>query len=116
MSEPIRIIAMDFDGTIVENRWPDIGPLIPRAKRLLDRFVRSGGKVIIWTCREGESLKAAKQFLDSHKIPYHAINEHLPEQIEKYGNDPRKIGAQMYIDDMANAGIDWIAIENKLFN
>lgn len=111
----IKILAMDFDGTIAENQWPKVGPLIPRAKRLLDRFTRNGGRVIIWTCREGQLLEDAKTFLNKHKVPYHAINEHLPEQIALYGNDPRKVGADMYIDDLANGGLDWDLVEKRLF-
>ena len=111
----LQYIAVDMDGTIVENRWPEIGPLIPRAKEIINRFVDGGGRVIIWTCREGKTQDAAEQALKDYGVKFHTINENLPELIEAYGNDCRKVGAQMYIDDLGNHGIDWDEIEKRLF-
>lgn len=93
------IIAVDFDGTLCENRWPDIGP--PREAvivYLLERQ-RAGDKLILWTCREGELLYQAVTWALGQGIKFDAINANLPERIEKYGNDCRKIGADEYWDD-----------------
>lgn len=112
----LHYIAVDFDGTLFENRWPDIGPLIPRAKEVVNRFVDGGGRVIIWTCREDDLKAEAEKALRENEVQYHTINENLPELIERYGNDSRKVGAQMYIDDLGNHGIDWDRIEERLFD
>lgn len=101
------VIAVDFDGTIVTEHFPDIGELIPAAKRTLKRFKEKGGKVIIWTCRNGDNLQEAIDFLNDWKVPYDTINENIPERIEQYGTDPRKVGADLYIDDRSPHGCDW---------
>ena len=62
-------IAVDFDGTIVEDRYPDIGPLIPNARNVLQRYRMAGGKVILWTCRTGQDLINALVFLTQNEIP-----------------------------------------------
>lgn len=110
----ISVIAVDFDGTIVKEEFPEIGELIPAAKRTLKRFKERGGKIIIWTCRTKESLREAIEFLNEWKVPYDAINENIPERIEQYGTDPRKIGADLYIDDRTPYGVDWDYIAKLL--
>ena len=95
------IYAFDFDGTLCENAWPDIGPprteVIEWAKRLKDE----GHKLILWTCREGENLRKAVAWCKIHGLTFDTHNENLPEQNELYGNDSRKIGADYYVDDKA---------------
>ena len=94
------IIAVDFDGTIVENgRWPEIGALIPGAADAL-RILRSRGhKIIINSCRCGASERLMVLFLVANHIPFDAVNENLPERIAAFGGDCRKISADVYIDD-----------------
>jgi len=92
-------IAVDFDGTLCKEAWPDIGtpnqPLID----FLIRWRNQGKKVILWTCRENEMLAAAVEWCGQHGLFFDAINCNLRERIEAYGNDSRKIGADYYIDD-----------------
>lgn len=83
-----KIIAIDFDGTLCENKYPDIEKL-------------KGAKVILWTCREGELLTQAVEWCYEHGIVSDSINESLPEEIGKWGTRPRKIGATEYWDDKA---------------
>ena len=95
------IIAVDFDGTLCENAWPEIGDakyIILNA--VIDARCR-GDKIILWTNREGEELEEAVRWCASHGLRFDAVNENLPELKEKYGNDTRKIGADIYIDDKA---------------
>lgn len=117
-------IAVDFDGTIVEERYPDIGPLIPNARNVLQRYRMAGGKVILWTCRTGQDLINALVFLTQNGISVDAANSHLPENMETFRRhfphvpdrdvESRKIPADMYIDDRNPGGVDWLMIGKLL--
>ena len=96
-----EVIAVDFDGCLCENRWPEIGePNVPAIEELKARQ-QAGAKIILWTCRAGERLDEAVKACESWGIVFDAVNEPLPEQIEKFGNDARKIFADEYWDDKA---------------
>lgn len=95
----MRIIAVDFDGTLCQNRWPEIGEANGEIIRLLQRRQQDGDKVILWTCRCGDALDAAVEWCAGHGLLFDAINANLPENIEKYGNDCRKVFAHEYWDD-----------------
>ncbi len=99
------ILAIDFDGTIVDEVFPKIGPLREGAKEYIRKLYDDGHYIIIWTCREGEYRVMAKFFLQDNFIPYHKMNSPNPEGVERYGFDPRKIGADIYIDDRGVLGI-----------
>lgn len=93
------VIAVDFDGTLCESRWPDIGPPREAVIEYLRERQRQGDRIILWTCREKEMLTAAVMWCLRHGLKFDAVNENLPERIEQYGNDCRKIGADEYWDD-----------------
>lgn len=99
-------IAVDFDGTLCKERWPDIGdanwPLI----KFLIKWRQHGKKVILWTCRENEMLAAAVEWCGKNGLFFDAVNCNLPERIEAYNNDSRKIGADYYIDDSSTLIIE----------
>ena len=97
------IYAIDFDGTIVENCFPAIGELKPEAELFIREIRRRGDKWILYTMREGKYLYDALCFLDKHDLIPDAANDNLPEMREFYQNNPRKIFANVYIDDH-NAG------------
>lgn len=93
------IYAVDFDGTLCESVWPGIGP--PNMV-LIDHLIKrqaQGNKIILWTCRCGERLQDAVKWCKQYGLEFDAVNENLPEMIEHYGNDPRKIFADCYLDD-----------------
>ncbi len=96
------IYAVDFDGTLsVGARWPDIGK--PN-KPLFDFLIRqqaAGAKIILWTNRSGGLLMGAVEFCRHRGLVFDAVNENLPDLIELYGNDSRKVSADVYIDDKA---------------
>lgn len=97
-----KVIAVDFDGCLCENKYPQIGKPNKRCIKRLLKEQRKGAKVILWTCRAGIELTYAIQFCAIHKIKLDAINNSLPEWIEAFnGNDCRKIGATEYWDDKA---------------
>lgn len=96
-----KIIAVDFDGTLCENKYPQIGA----SNKKLIEYLRnkktdgSGTKIILWTCRTGEHLKKAVKWCEEHHLYFDAVNENLPENVEWMGGDTRKIFANEYIDD-----------------
>ena len=94
-----KVIAIDFDGTLCENKFPEIGeplwPVIFAAKAEQER----GSKLILWTCRTGKELDEAVEAAEDWGLTFDAVNENLPERIELFGNDPRKIGADEYWAD-----------------
>jgi len=99
--ERAKVIAVDFDGTLVTNKYPDIGePIESTINRL--RFEQDkGAKVILWTCRCGEQLEAAVKWCEDHGIHLDAVNENLPETIAYFGSESRKISCDEYWDDRA---------------
>ena len=94
-----RVIAVDFDGCLCKNAWPDIGEANLEIIHELIRRQAEGAKIILWTCRCYGMLDAAVMWCLNHGLKFDAINANLPELIEAYGNDSRKISADIYIDD-----------------
>lgn len=96
-----KIIAVDFDGTLCENAWPGIGA--PRQPVIDYLFAqqRQGAKLILWTNRYGDYLDEALDWCEDRGLVFNAVNENLPEIIEAFGNDCRKVFANEYIDDRA---------------
>lgn len=95
----MKIIAVDFDGCLCEAKWPDIGAPRQQVINELIRQQTDGAKLILWTCREGEQLQAAVMWCLNHGLKFDAVNDNLPENIDKYGNNCRKVWATEYWDD-----------------
>lgn len=95
-----EIYAVDFDKTInLADTYPKLGePNMDLIEFLKERSA-AGDKIILWTCREGELLKAAVKYCNDYGLFFHAVNDNLPENIEYYGNNCRKVWAHHYIDD-----------------
>ena len=94
-----KVVSIDFDGTLVENCFPEIGN--PR-NEVIGRYRAErtcGTKFILNTCRTDELLENALRWCKFHEIEFDAVNMNLPELIEKYGGDSRKISADEYWDD-----------------
>ena len=101
------VIAVDFDGTICENKFPEIGdPFIGVILKLID-LKNMGHKLILWTCRRDDRLEEAVRWCEKYKLFFDAVNNNLPENIVAYGGDTRKIAADYYIDDK-NSSLDLI--------
>ena len=98
-----KIIAIDFDGTLCVSAWPDIGApmfdVIDKAKA----EQQNGAKLILWTCRNGELLENAIAWCKSFGLVFDAVNANLPERLEMYGTESRKVSADEYWDDKAIA-------------
>ena len=97
----VKIIAVDFDGTLCENKYPEIG----NPNRELITYLRDekkrGARIILWTCRDGEELESAVKWCELYGLKFDAVNENAIEAIEEFGGDTRKIFAHEYIDDRA---------------
>ena len=94
-----QIIAVDFDGTLCYSNWPELGePNIPLIEYLKTQQ-RIGNKLILWTCRAGDALERAILWCKDHGLLFDAVNDNLPEIVEFYGNNSRKITCDLYIDD-----------------
>ena len=106
MPKPI-IYAVDFDGTLCENKWPEIGPPNEALINFLIRRREAGDRLILYTMREGEKLQQAVEWSESHGLSFDALNDNLPEMKEFYHNNPRKVFANYYIDDH-NAPEGWL--------
>ena len=99
--KPDDIIAVDFDGTLVTNAWPEIRtPIVPVIEYVKHRQ-KNGARLILWTNRTGEPLNKALAWCEENGIVLSAVNENLPDIIEAFGGDCRKIFANEYLDDRA---------------
>ena len=95
-----EIYAVDFDGTLnLANTYPELGEPNMELIEFLKERRAAGDKIILWTCREGEFLKAAVKYCNNYGLFFHAVNENLPENIAYFGNNSRKVWAHHYIDD-----------------
>jgi hydroxymethylpyrimidine pyrophosphatase-like HAD family hydrolase len=108
------IIAVDFDGTIVENAYPDIGKPIIFAFETLRKLQEDGHRLILWTYRYGRKLDEAVAFCKKNGIEFYAVNNSFPE--EEYDNTKsRKIHADIFIDDRNFGGaVGWGEIYQRL--
>ena len=95
------IIAVDFDGTLCGNAWPNIGPPRKGVIEYAKHQKQNGARLILWTNRVGERLDEAVAWCSEQGIVFDAVNENLPDIVEKFGSDCRKVFADEYIDDKA---------------
>jgi hypothetical protein len=99
------IYAIDFDGTIAESKWPDIGRPVMEVVGFIRGLQVRGDKWILWSMREDEKLKEAMAWLAKYGLRPDAVNDNLPELQEAFGNNPRKVFADIYIDDHNAGGV-----------
>jgi hypothetical protein len=100
------IIAVDFDGTIVEHAYPKIGKPIPFALDVLRKLQRERHTLLLWTVREGDLLQEAVNYCSKNGVDFYAANKNYPE--EETGDTPRKLTADIFIDDKNIGGLpDW---------
>ena len=107
-------IAVDFDGTIVEHRYPNLGKEIPFAFESLKLIQNQGHDLILWTYRSGKELEEAVEFCRAKGLEFYAVNKNYPEEIFDESIS-RKIYADIYIDDRNFGGLaDWGTIYLKI--
>ena len=94
-----QTIAVDFDGTLCYSKWLELGQPNLALIEYLQEWKRNGNKLILWTCRAGEALSKAVEWCREQNLEFDAVNDNLPEIIEFYGYNSRKISCDYYIDD-----------------
>ena len=99
-----RKIAVDFDGTIVDNQYPAIGRERPFALRTLRALQERGFVLILWTCRTGSELEAAVEFCRKGGVEFYAVNENYEGELG-HGECARKLDVDIYIDDRNLGGM-----------
>jgi hydroxymethylpyrimidine pyrophosphatase-like HAD family hydrolase len=97
-------IAVDFDGTIVEHKYPKIGRPLPFAIEVLKALQKKGHQIILWTYRSDFELEEAITYCLNQGIEFYAVNKNYPEEQMDH-NTPRKVHADIYIDDRNLGGI-----------
>lgn len=103
MNELPYIIAVDFDGTLVEDKFPAIGEPINSTWEMIIRAQKHGAKIILWTSRNDQNLDEAVKFCNERGLFFDAINDNLEECKKLFNSDTRKIHANEYWDDKAVA-------------
>ncbi len=99
INENSKIIAVDFDGTIVEDRYPDIGKPMLFAFDTLKKLQKDGHRLILWTYRYGQKLKEAVDFCAENGIEFYAVNASFSEEEFDPAKASRKVNADWFIDD-----------------
>lgn len=101
-------IAIDFDGTIVEHRYPEIGAEIPFAIETLKMLIKERHRLILWSVREGELLEEAVEYCRQRGVEFYAVNKDYPEEKKTDKGYTRKLKVDMFIDDRNLGGLpDW---------
>ena len=109
-------IAVDFDGTIVEYKYPDIGKEKPFAIQTLRTLQQEGNRIILFTSREGEELDAAVAFCHERGLDFYAVNSNQPADA-LFTRQTAKVIADVYIDDRNLGGLpEWTEIYRLINN
>jgi hydroxymethylpyrimidine pyrophosphatase-like HAD family hydrolase len=104
-------IAVDFDGTIVEHRYPEIGKTMLFAFETLKELQKQQHELVLWTYRAGKELDEAVEFCRKNGIEFYAVNKNYPEEEFDIETVSRKINADIYIDDRNVGGfLGWSKI------
>jgi hydroxymethylpyrimidine pyrophosphatase-like HAD family hydrolase len=98
ISESSKVIAVDFDGTIVEHKYPEIGREMLFAFATLKALQQKGHKLILWTIRTGELLDEAVKYCRSNGVEFYAVNKNYPEE-SLDNKSSRKLNVDIFIDD-----------------
>lgn len=104
-------IAVDFDGTIVEHRYPQIGEEKLFAFETLKQMQKAGHQLILWTFRQGKELDEAIEFCRKRGVEFYAVNKSFPEEEFDPETMSRKIDVELFIDDRNVGGfLGWSEI------
>lgn len=114
INENSKVIAVDFDGTIVEHKYPAIGKEMLFAFATLKALQQKGHKLILWTIRTGDLLQEAVDYCKANGVEFYAVNKNYPEEVLD-DNVSRKLNADIFIDDRSVGGfIGWSEVWQTL--
>ena len=101
------LIAVDFDGTIVEHRYPEIGPERPHAIEVLKMLIADRHKLVLWTMREGKLLDDAIVWCAERGVEFYSVNSETPARFREARSDEfsQKLNADLFIDDKNIGGL-----------
>ncbi len=103
------IIAVDFDGTLCDDKFPEIGkPNLKLINRLIFLQENMSVELLLWTCRCGDSLQDAIDWCADFGLHFDGVNDNSITNKELYDIEGRKIFADIYIDDRAMSPSDFI--------
>lgn len=115
INENSKLIAVDFDGTIVEDKYPQIGKPMLFAFDTLKKLQSDGHRLILWTYRAGRSLREAVDFCKENGVEFYAVNASFPGEEFDGKSASRKIHADVFIDDRNLGGMPgWGEIYQQL--
>lgn len=113
------IIAVDFDGVLVKDEFPNIGKPIEHNISMVKWLIESGHEVILWTSRVEKALEDAVEFCRMHGLEFCAVNDNAPSNKAKYAGvykeAPRKVYADVYIDDHS-AGYNPVTLKGDIID
>ena len=99
----MMIIAVDFDGVLVKNAFPEIGTPIYQNISLVRQLIDLGHEVVLWTSRVDAELENAVKWCNDRGLHFCAVNDNAPSDIakykQKYPDGTRKVYADVYVDD-----------------
>jgi len=114
LNENSKVLAIDFDGTVVEHKYPEIGKEMLFAFATLKALQQKGHKLILWTIRTGPLLEEAVEYCKKNGVEFYAVNKNYPEE-ELDAKTSRKLNADIFIDDRMIGGfIGWSEVWSAL--
>ncbi len=122
MKDKLKILLVDFDGTVAEDDFPRIGPPLPNVFEVLNELRTAGWKLILWTCREDDSpemyLTQAVDYCKGYGFIFDAINHGIHEDwYTRPIGSGRKPHATVHVDDKNLGGFPgWDAVRKALLN
>lgn len=97
------IVAVDFDGVLCRDEFPEIGAPNYRMISLMREIIDAGHEVVLWTSRADDRLMEAVRWCEDLGLHFCAVNDNAPSNRAQYGglypNGTRKVYADVYIDD-----------------
>jgi hydroxymethylpyrimidine pyrophosphatase-like HAD family hydrolase len=114
INEKSKIIAVDFDGTVVEHKYPEIGKEMLFAFSTLKALQQKGHKLILWTIRTGTLLDEAVEHCRKNGVEFYAVNKNYPEEVLDERTS-RKLNVDIFIDDRNVGGfVGWSEVWQSL--
>lgn len=98
------VIAIDFDGTIVEDEYPEIGEPKLFVFESLQQMIEHRHQLILWTTREGRRLQEAVEFCRKNGVEFYAVNKSYPD--ERFEDmESRKIICDLFVSNKNFGGM-----------